>query len=167
MSLTLAAVGAVVAALLELTVVPYLRIGGAEPDLVIVCAVVWTVVAGIEGGLIWAFIGGLMIDLLAPRPLGSTAFTLLICVGGAAVLGRALDRVRYIAPVIAVFVFAVVNSMLFLVVYGALRGPLPVADPIGEVLPDVIYTTVVAAIIGPLAVVVATRRRRGSDRIDW
>jgi rod shape-determining protein MreD len=167
MSLTLAAVGAVVAALVELTVVPYLGIGGAEPYLVLVCAVVWTVVAGIEGGLIWAFIGGLMIDLLAPRPLGSTAFTLLICVGVAAVLGRALNRVRYLAPVIAVFVCATAYSLLFLVVYGALRGPIPVADPIREVLPNVIYTTVVGAIIGPLAVLVASRRRREADRIEW
>jgi rod shape-determining protein MreD len=167
MSLTLAAVGAVVAALLQLTVMPYLSIGGAQADLLLVCAVVWTVVAGIEGGLIWAFIGGLMIDFLAPRPLGSTAFTLLICVGGAAILGRALVRVRYIAPVIAVFVFAWVNALLFLVVYGALRGPIPVSDPISDVLPDVLYTTLVGAIIGPLAVVYAGRRRRESDRIDW
>src|SRR5665213_1924103 len=117
MTLALAAVGAVVMALLELTVVPYFRIGGAQPDLVLVFAVVWTVVAGIEGGIVWAFVGGLMIDFLAPRPLGSTAFTLLITVGGAALLARALDRARYIAPIIAVLIFAIVNSLLLLVVY--------------------------------------------------
>ena len=80
MSLTLAAVGAVVAALLNLTIGPLIQVGGAQPDFVLIAAVIWTVVAGIEGGLVWAFVGGLMIDLLAPRPLGSTAFTLLICV---------------------------------------------------------------------------------------
>ncbi|HVA86022.1 MAG TPA: rod shape-determining protein MreD [Candidatus Saccharimonadales bacterium] len=166
MSLTLAAVGAVVVALLELTVVPYFRIGGAQPDLVLVFAVVWTVVAGIEGGLIWAFIGGLMIDFLAPRPLGLTAFTLLISVGGAALLGRLLERVRYIAPVIAVLVFAMVNSLLFLVVYGALRGPILAPDPIGMVLPGAIYSTAIAAIVGPLGVFLA-QRRHAVDRIDW
>ncbi len=121
MRLTLAAVGAVVTALLQLTVVPYLRIGDAQPDLVLVFAVTATVAGNIEAGLVWAFIGGLMIDLLAPRPLGMTSFMLLVSVAIAASLGRILDRARYIAPVAAVFVASVVSSILFLVLYGALR----------------------------------------------
>src|SRR4051794_16904391 len=110
MSMTLAAIGAVIAALLNLTIAPYLRIGGAQPDFLLTCAIVWTVVAGIEGGLVWAFIGGLMIDFLAPRPLGSTAFTLLLCVGGAALLARVFVQFRYIVPVVAVFIFSIVNA---------------------------------------------------------
>ena len=129
MSLLVAAVGAVAAALLDLTIAPYLAIGGAQPDFVLTFAVIWTVVAGIEGGLIWAFIGGLMIDFLAPRPLGSTAFTLLVCVGGAAFFSRLMGRARYFMPILAVFVFSIVNSLLFLVVYGALRGPIPARGP--------------------------------------
>ncbi|MEO6349697.1 MAG: rod shape-determining protein MreD [Candidatus Limnocylindrales bacterium] len=166
MSLTVAAVGAVVAALLNLTIAPHLSIGGAQPDFVVVCAVVWTVVAVIEGGLIWAFIGGLMIDFLAPRPLGATAFTLLICVGGAGLLARVLDRFRYVVPIVAVFIFAVVNSLLFFFVYGALRGPIPSPDPLSAVLPGAIYDTVIAAVVGPLAVAVLARRQ-DRDRLNW
>ena len=103
MSLALAAaVGAAAAAVLELTIAPDLTIAGAHPHFVLICAVIWTVVAGIEGGLIWAFIGGLMIDFLAPRPLGSTAFTLLLCVGGAATFSRLMGRFRYLMPTGAV-----------------------------------------------------------------
>jgi rod shape-determining protein MreD len=167
MSLLVAAVGAVAAALLDLTIAPYLTIGGAQPDFVLTFAVIWTVVAGIEGGLIWAFIGGLMIDFLAPRPLGSTAFTLLVCVGGAAFFSRLMGRSRYLMPILAVFVFSIVNSLLFLVVYGALRGPIPAPDPIGAVIPTAIYNTVIAAIVGPLAVSAMARRQREHDRLDW
>ena len=166
MSLTVAAVGAVTAGLLNLTIAPYLAVGGAQPDFVLVCAVVWTVVVGIEGGLIWAFIGGLMIDFLAPRPLGATAFTLLICVGGASLMGRALERFRLLTPVAAVAVFAVVNAMLFLVVYGALRGPIPVPDPLSTVLPGAVYDGVLAALIAPAAIAVIARRQ-DRDRLDW
>jgi rod shape-determining protein MreD len=166
MSLTLAAVGAVVAALLNLTIAPMIQIGGAQPDFVLTAAVIWTVVAGIDGGLVWAFIGGLMIDLLAPRPLGSTAFSLLICVGGAALLARLLVQFRYVAPVIGVLLFSVVNALLFLVVYGALRGPIAAADPLGSVLPPAIYDAVIAALIGPLAVAVLARRQ-DRERLDW
>jgi len=166
MSLAVAAIGAVVAALLNLTIAPYLIVGGAQPDFVLISAVVWTVVAGIEGGLIWAFIGGLMIDFLAPRPLGMTAFTLLICVGLAAVIGRGLQQFRYVTPILAVFVCSVVNSLLFLLVYGAIRGPLAAPDPVGAILPAAIYNTLIAAVVGPLAVVVAARRQP-RERLDW
>lgn len=166
MTLILAAVGAVAAALLNLTIAPFLQVGGAQPDFVLISAVIWTVVAGIEGGLTWAFIGGLMLDFLAPRPLGSTAFTLLVCVGGAALLGRALVQFKYVAPIVAVLLFAVVNALLFLVVYGALRGPIPASDPIAAVLPAAIYDAAIAALIGPLAVALIARRQ-DRDRLDW
>ncbi len=167
MSLLVAAVGAVVAALLDLTIAPYLTIAGAHPDLVLICAVIWTVVAGIEGGLIWAFIGGLMIDFLAPRPLGSTAFTLLVCVGGAALFSRLLGRSRYLMPIAAVFLFSIVNGLLFLAVYGALRGPIPAADPIGAVLPSGIFDAALAAVIAPIAVTAIARRQNDRERLEW
>ncbi len=166
MRLTLAAVGAVVTALLQLTVVPYLRIGDAQPDLVLVFAVTATVAGNIEVGLVWAFIGGLMIDVLAPRPLGMTSFMLLISVGIAAGLGRTLDRARYLAPVVAVFVTSVLTSLLFVVLYGALRGPIPVADPAQALLPDALYSTAVAAVVGPIAVGLR-RRSLERERVTW
>jgi rod shape-determining protein MreD len=166
MRLTLAAVGAVVAALLQLTIVPYLRIGDAQPDLVLVVVVTATTAGTVEAGLISAFFGGLMIDLLAPRPLGMTAFTLLVSVGIAAVLARLLDRARYLVPSIAVFTASVVSSGLFLFLYGALREPIPVSDPIRAIVPDAIYTTALATIVGPLAVAI---RQRAADRerVAW
>ena len=100
MTLLLAAVGATGAALFELTVGPYLKIGGAQPHFVFVLGVVLTIAVGLEAGLVWAFVGGLALDVLAQRPLGSTSFALLLCMGGAFVMGRAFARVRPIAPVI-------------------------------------------------------------------
>ena len=87
MTLLLAAVGATMTALLELTVGPYLRFGTAQPHLVLVLGIVVTVAIGLEAGLVWAFVGGLVLDVLAQRPLGSTAFALLLCMGATAVLG--------------------------------------------------------------------------------
>ncbi len=166
MSLALAAVGAVVAALLNLTISPLIRIGDAQPDFVLIAAVLWTVIAGIEGGLIWAFMGGLMLDLLAPRPLGSTAFIFLLCVGGAAVFARLTVQFRFLAPIVAVLLFSVVNALLFLVVNGALRGPIAAPDPVGTLLPGAIYNTLIAALLGPPAVF-AIMRRQNRERLDW
>src|SRR5450756_1722888 len=78
MSLVLAAVGAAMAALIQSSILPFTAAGGAALDLVLVLAVVWTMTVGLEGGLIWAFLGGLIIDVLLMRPLGLTAFLSLI-----------------------------------------------------------------------------------------
>lgn len=166
MTLLLAAVGATGAALFELTVGPYLRIGGAQFHFVLVLGIVLTIAAGLEAGLVWAFVGGLALDVLAQRPLGSSSFALLLCVGGASVLGRLLASVRPIAPVIAVLVLSLLYSMVLFVTFGALGSPLPVSDPVQAVLPSVLYDTVLAVLIGPLAVSIHDHRAL-KERVDW
>jgi rod shape-determining protein MreD len=166
MTLLLAAVGAVVTALLELTVGPYLRIGDATPNLVLVFAVVVTIAVGLDAGLVWAFVGGLALDVIAQRPLGSSSFALLLCVGGASILARSFARLRPIVPIGAVFVLSIGYSMILFVTFGALGAPLPVADPVSTVLPSAIYDAVLAAIVGPLVIAVHDRRM-DQERVDW
>ena len=131
MTLLLAAVGATVTALLELTVGPYLRFGTAQPHLVLVFGIVVTVAIGLEAGLVWAFVGGLVLDVLAQRPLGSTAFALLLCVGATAVAraapASASARSSRSWPLSLLSLF---YSMTLFVAFNALRTPIPVADPI-------------------------------------
>ena len=166
MSLIVAAVGATVAALVELTVVPYLGIGDAHPHLVLVLGIVWTVAAGFESGLSWAFAGGLVLDFLAQRPVGSTAFALLVTIAGAGVLGGLLSRVRPLAPIPLVFVFSLVNSTIVFVLFSALGPPLPPRDLIATLMPGAVYDTVLAAVIGPLAVAIHDRATE-QERVDW
>lgn len=166
MSLTLAAVGAVMVALLQSTVVPYLKVGGAQPDLVLIFAVLVTVVVGIDHGLAAAFFGGIIIDVLSPRPLGSTAFVLLVAVGATAGIARLFGRGRGLGSIVAVFVMSLASPVLFLVVYGALRGPIPAPDPFASIVPNAVFGALIAAAVGPLAAY-AHARYFEKDRIDW
>lgn len=166
MILTLTAVGAVVAALIELSLWPYLVIGGAHPHLVLVYVVVVAVVLGLDAGLTSAFVGGLSLDLIAGRPLGSSAFALLVAAGLAVAIGHGLTQFRYLAPIIAVFVLSFVYSMIVAALYSALAGPISLHDPIGELLPGVVYDAVIAAIVGPLAVSFRVRHLE-QERVDW
>jgi rod shape-determining protein MreD len=166
MTLLLAAVGATVTALVELTVGPYLRIGTAEPHLVLVLGIVVTVAIGLEPGLVWAFVGGLVLDVIAERPLGSSSFALLLCVAATAVLATLLVRVRPLAPIIATLLLAPMYSMIHFVALNALVAPIPLADPIALVLPGVAYDVILAAVIGPLAVSIHDRRAN-VERLDW
>ena len=111
MSLVLAAVGAAVAALIQSTVLPFATVGGGGLDLVLVIAVVWTMALGLEGGLVWAFLGGLVIDVLLMRPLGLTAFIDLLAVGTAWVIGRVFVRALYPVIVVTVAILAAVTTV--------------------------------------------------------
>jgi len=166
MTLLLAAVGATVTALLELTVGPYLRIGLAEPHLVLVLGIVVTVAIGLEAGLAWAFVGGLVLDVLAQRPLGSTAFALLLCAGATSVLGRLISRLRPIVPILATALLSLTYSMILYAAFTSLRSPIPVTDPVAILLPGAAFDTVLAALIGPLAISIHDRRTE-TERMDW
>ncbi|HEY0443028.1 MAG TPA: rod shape-determining protein MreD [Candidatus Limnocylindrales bacterium] len=166
MTLVLAAVGAAVAALLELTVAPSISVAGAHPHFVVMLGVIAVVATGLETGLVWAFVGGLLLDILAPRPLGSTAFTLLLSLGGAYVGARVLSRLGPLAPILLVFVFSVVNSLLLLGVFGALRSPIPVSNPVGAVVPGALYDVILAALLSPLVLSLRSRFAP-AERAEW
>ena len=120
MKFTIAAALAVVTALIEFTVVPYLKIGDAVPHPVLVFGVITALVGGLEVGLTWAFVGGLALDIVTQRPLGSTSFSLLIAVGVGYLVGSFLGRIRILAPIGATAVASPLYSMLILLTTTAL-----------------------------------------------
>jgi rod shape-determining protein MreD len=157
MRLLVAAIAATVAAIVESTITPYLRVGDAQPHLLFVFAVVWTVAVGLDAGLAWAFVGGIVLDTLAQRPLGSTAFALLIVVGLTAAITRTLSRIRPVVAIIATALLSLVYSMTLIALFSALRPAAALTDPLRFVLPGVPYDVIVAAIFGPLAVSIRDR----------
>jgi rod shape-determining protein MreD len=164
MTMLVAAIAATVAAIVESTITPYLRVGDAQPHLVFVLAVVWTVAVGLDSGLVWAFVGGLALDTLEQRPLGTTAFALLIAVGLTAAIARPLHRIRPIVAIIATAVLSLLYSMTLVVLFSVLRPAAALADPLRFVAPGVPYDIVLAAILGPLAVSIHDRFAQDEER---
>jgi len=152
--------------LFELSVGPYLRVATTQPHLVLVLGVILTIGLGLEAGLAWAFVGGLVLDVLAQRPLGSTAFALLLCVGGAFVLSRLVARLRPVITIPATFLLSLLYSMTLFLAFNALRATIPVADPAGAILPGALYDAVLSALVGPLSIVIHDRRAE-EERVDW
>lgn len=166
MSLTFAAIGAIIAAVLESTLVRHVELGSAHLQTVLILAVLWTTIADVDGGLVVAFVGGLTLDALVARPLGSTAFVTLLAVGLAYLMARPLARFRLVMPALAVCAGSIVSSVSLLVLYGALREPVALDDPVAYVVPVAIADTVVAAVLTPFAVAIRDRAA-GPERVDW
>jgi len=163
MTLLFAAIGATVAALLEASLTaPFLTVGHATLHPVLVLAVIWTIAAGFERGIVVAVVGGLVLDILFARALGASAFALLVAVGGTTLLLQPMARLRTLAPIVAVPLFSLVNSLLVYV----LTSSGPVADPIGLFVPSAIYDGLLGLLVGPLVVSIRDRRAQ-VERVDW
>jgi rod shape-determining protein MreD len=166
-SLPLAAAGAVLAALLETSVFSELRPFGVKPDLVFVFAIITAMVVGVEDGLIWAFLGGLMLDLLsAERPIGATTLALLLVTGIAIAVARFLPQTRVLMPTLAVFVLAWVYHFVgFGLLAATTRVSIP-PDPGSMILP----VSLVDAGLGLIVALVARSlwlRYSQHDRLEW
>jgi rod shape-determining protein MreD len=59
------------------TLLSRLRILGITPNLLLVIVVSWSLARGVTEGLIWAFIGGLGVDLIAGLPVGTSSLALM------------------------------------------------------------------------------------------
>ena len=167
MNLPLAAAGVMVLALLELSVSPYLRIAGLKPDLVLIAVVAIGSVFGLERAIGWAFVGGLMLDLLSAgpyRPLGATAFTLLLIAGLAAATSRLFPSGRIAVTVGLTLLLGVLYHLLILF-FISLRG-VSAEDPLGTALPIAVLDAALA-LPAALGAVLVARRVEQREGLGW
>ena len=166
MTIPFAALMALLAALIETTVLPEIPIAGATADLVLVVSVTATLMLGIEDGLVAAFAGGLLTDMLIPdRPLGAGTLSLLLVLGIAAAVARvAGPSRRWLAVALTVVLTPVLHVALSIVLV------LTEGAPLGF---DLTAMLVAAFMNGVLAFVIATvlgaieQRFGATERADW
>lgn len=114
-----------VAVLVQVTWASRLEVLGAFPNLALLSVIALTWTAGVRSGLVWACVGGIMLDLTAPGPLGPHALALL---SGAYVTGfwaRNLDRESPVHPAMAAAVSTVLYSLILVASDRALGLPVP------------------------------------------
>ena len=161
----LAAIGAAIAALMEVTVASRIHLADAQPQIVLVIAILLTLVIGFEEGMVWAFVGGLFVALLRFLPLGSTVFGLLVVVGLAALVGPLLGRIRFASPLVGVIVFTPLFIVLSSVTTGLLRPPAP-ALTVSNMAASTLVNVIFGALVAPLFIAVR-RRWEQQERLSW
>jgi rod shape-determining protein MreD len=144
------------AVLVQVTWAPRLEVAGAFPNvaLLAVIAITWT--SGASTGLLWACVGGIMLDLTAPGPLGPHALALL---AGAYVTGfwaRNLDRESPLHPAAAAAVSTVLYSLILVASDQALGLPVP---PMRLALQLTVAASAYNALLMPLALLPLLRVR--------
>jgi len=131
------------AALLQVTLAPRLELFGAFPNFVLLVVVGWTLVRGAGVGIRWAIVGGLLLDLLAPGPLGVHALALAVAAYGTGFLKRSFEPDPFFLPSASAALATVAYNLVLVALSEALGRPvalLPVLQ--AWVAPSALYGAV-------------------------
>jgi rod shape-determining protein MreD len=66
-------IGLVLVVLIQATLLSRLRVLGASPNLLLVTTIAWGLLQSVSDGVVWAFAGGLGLDLITGMPLGTSS----------------------------------------------------------------------------------------------
>lgn len=104
------------AAILQASVVPQIRLLGGGPDLVFLLVLAWAINANLESGVTWAFVGGIMQDLMSAAPLGTSAMGLLLLVFAISGLGQQVYKIGFVMLVALVLFGTLAQQILIMLV---------------------------------------------------
>ena len=166
LTIPFAALAALLAALLETSVTSEIPIAGATADLVLVCAIAAVLAMGVIDGLVAAFLGGLLVDLLVPgRPLGAATFTLVLMTGLAAASGSILGSNRRLSLAALAFALTVAYEIVLTLVL-VLTENAPLSMSPGSII---VAGVMSAILVVPIAAIFSLLERRfgPAERAPW
>jgi len=99
--------------LVQVTVSPNFELYGVTPQLLFLITIVWALYYGLQQGLIWAFVGGILIDLFSAGPMGASSLALMAAVMVIVSIQRLFPENRILVPL----VLGAVASLVFWIVY--------------------------------------------------
>lgn len=135
-----------IGALAQATLLPELRIGESAPDLVLLLALSWTLLAGLSEGLLWAAVGGILQDLLSGLPSGTTALALLAAAMSAHVLVGERRNVLLALLVAALGTFVYHGALIPLLL--VVRRPVEIGYVLRQVtLPNALFNAATMLIV--------------------
>lgn len=145
------------AGLLQSTAATRIKINGVKPDLVLILVVVGTLVYGPRLGLLWAFVGGVMLDIFSGGPLGASSLALMAAVLVAGIGHRTLSRFNLLVPIGAMALGTAVYGTAYLALLSVLQyfrvaqHSLPWGLTVQNILvPALVYNTTLMILLLPL-----------------
>lgn len=105
-----------IASLLQSTAAARVQVGGVKPDLVLLLVLSGTLIYGSRPGIIWAFLGGVALDIFSGGPMGSSSLALMAATVVIGLAQRNLSRFNVLVPVGA----TMIGTFLYGVSYVAL-----------------------------------------------
>jgi rod shape-determining protein MreD len=109
------------AAAVQSTFVPQIRLLGGGPDLVFLIVVTWSVSARLEDTVLWALVGGILQNLLSAAPLGTASMGMILVLFALDAVRRQVYRVG-IPLLILIIIFGSLVYQLVVMLILSLTG---------------------------------------------
>lgn len=153
-------------ALLQTTVMPRITVLGVHPDLVLMAVVAWSVLRGSREGMVWALIGGIVMDLFSAAPFGISTLTLLI-ISFASGLGQAsFFRIDLLVPIMVIVPATLVYQLCLAGLLSLLTGAAGWGTRLGQViLPTILVNSASMTFVYMLARLLHQRTHR--EEVAW
>ncbi|MDX1994943.1 MAG: rod shape-determining protein MreD [bacterium] len=130
----------VIAAALQASLGKQILLLGGAPDLVFLLILSWSINAELEESVLWAFVGGICLDLLSAAPTGASIPGILIVIFGVSGLGQQVYRIGLIFLIGLVLVGSLVQQLIFAIIMATLGYPTLTLETVTYViLPTVLY----------------------------
>jgi rod shape-determining protein MreD len=144
----------------------FLTISGVHPDFVLMAVVSWTLLHGAAGGILWAIVGGLCLDLFSGGPFGLTVIPLIL-VSLLATLGHGRVLGGYLMlPLILAFPASLSYYLIQMLLLDALGRSVAWGTTLMHVvLPASLLNTLVILFLFPLLRLL--HRHTGREQMQW
>ena len=136
------------AAGLQVTVAPHVKLLSGLPNLVLVSVLAWALIRGPMAGLRWAIVGGLLLDVVGQEPFGVHTFALVVVAYFAGFGERALFRANQPFAMLVVAAATLLYYLVVLLLMGALGYPVSFSHGLVQVA---VPSSVLNALLTPLA----------------
>jgi rod shape-determining protein MreD len=134
-------------AVFQSTLLPHLRIWGVFPNLMLVVVVSWSLLRGADQGLVWAFVGGALIDVLSGGPMGVATLSLMAVAFLAGIGEVNIFRTHVALPLAAVLLSTLLYGLLILL---ALQLTGQTVDWTGSMMSAILPSAVVNTLLTPV-----------------
>lgn len=128
------------AAILQATLVPQIRLLGGGPDLVYLLVLCWAINAELDSAVLWAFVGGISVDLLSNQPTGTSVMGMLITVFAISGLGQQVFRIGIAVLIGLVIAGTIVQQILIMLIVLLTGQPVDLLLTVGYIIaPTILY----------------------------
>ncbi len=158
----------VMAAILQVTLMPQLRLLDGAPDLVFLMVISWALNGTLQSSLAWAFIGGIALDLMSIQPLGTSTLGMVIVIYGISGLGERLYRIGFFALLTVVLIGTVTMQFCILGVMFVTGHALDWGYALTDVIAPTLFYNAIAIwpIYGFIYILQRQIERRGGFSLD-
>jgi rod shape-determining protein MreD len=133
------------------TLLARFRFFGASPNLLLVVVVCWSLLHTVSEGLLWAFVGGLGVDLIAGLPLGATPLALMPTCFLAGLGRKSIFTSSVLLPALLVALATLIFGWINLLMLSVRGVPVDWSSSILRVmLPEMALNVLLALVIYPV-----------------